>query len=142
MGMIEVNTRVTAGAIKEALERDGLAYVAKKFIYDNLTEEELETAERIAKEFNESRNKVEHDFCYRVWVESCYDGEDEDLVCERLGMYERVFTDSRDADEYIKKLESELILNEYHPFESMDKYYDCKVRNSTIVFNWNNVKMW
>lgn len=85
---------------------------------------------------------MEHKFCYRVWVKSFYEGDNADRVEEKFGMYERVFTDKSDADEYIKKAEYDLKVLGYHPFESSDKYYDCDVRYSTIVFNWNNVKFW
>ena len=122
--------------------KNPLGEFMKKLIYDNLTEDELETAEQIAKEFNESRNKVEHKFCYRVWVKSYYEGENADRVEEEFGMYERVFTDKGDADEYTKNAEYDLKVLGYHPFESAYKFYDCAVMTSTIVFNWNNVRFW
>ena len=110
MGMIEVNTRITAGAIKEALGK--------------------------------VKETVSHDFCYRVWVKSYYEGENADRVEEEFGMYERVFTERSDADEYTKKAEYDLKVLGYHPFESAYKFYDCAVMTSTIVFNWNNVRFW
>lgn len=85
---------------------------------------------------------MEHKFCYRVWVKSFYEGEDADMVEEKFGMYERVFTEKSDADEYKKKVEYDLEVLGYHPFESAYKFYDCAVMDSTIVFNWNNVRFW
>lgn len=85
---------------------------------------------------------VEHKFCYRVWVKSFYEGEDADRVEGIFGIYERVFTEKSDADEYKKKVEYDLEVLGYHPFESAYKFYDCAVMDSTIVFNWNNVRFW
>jgi len=110
MATIEVNTRVTAGAVKEALGK--------------VTE------------------TISHKFCYRVWVKSYYDGENADRVEEEFGMYERVFTERSDADEYKEKVEYDLKVLGHHPFESAYKFYDCAVMTSTIVFNWNNVRFW
>ena len=122
--------------------KNKLGEFMSKRLYDNLTVEELKTAERIAKDFVESRESAEHEFCYRVWVKSCYEGEDADRVVENLGMYERVFTEKSDVDEYMEKVVEDLKNEGHHPFESVDKYYDCVVMDSTIVLNWNNVKLW
>jgi len=119
-----------------------LSEFMKKVIYDNLTESELETAKQIAKEFVESRDNVKHKFCYRVWVKSYYDGENADRAEEEFGMYERVFTEKSDADEYVKKADYDLKVLGYHPFQSAYEFYDCAVMTSTIVFNWNNVRFW
>ena len=102
-----------------------------------------ETTEQVTEEKKIKKTKsVEHKFCYRVWVKSYYEGENADRVEEKFGMYERVFTDARVAAEYIKKVEIDLKSEGYHPLENIDKYYDCIVKNSTIVLDWNNVKMW
>lgn len=122
--------------------KNPLGEFMKKLICDNLTEEEFETAEQIAKKFNESRKSVEHKFCYRVWVKSFYEGENADRVEEEFGMYERVFTEKSDMNEYIEKVKTDLEVLGHHPFENAYKFYDCAVMDSTIVFNWNNVRFW
>lgn len=99
-------------------------------------------AEQIAKDFVESRDEFEHEWCYRVWVKSFYEGEDADRVEEKFGMYERVFTEKSDVDEYKEKVEYDLEVLGYHPFESAYKFYDCAVMDSTILLNWNNVRFW
>lgn len=99
-----------------------------KLLHNNLTKEELET--------------TEHKFCYRVWVKSFYEGENADRVEEKFGMYERVFTEKSDADEYKEKVEYDLKVLGHHPFESAYKFYDCAVMDSTLLLNWNNVRFW
>lgn len=114
------------------------------FIYNmvqkNLTEEELNTLESTCADFVKS-NPI-HEWCYRVWVKSFYEGEDADMVEEKFGMYERVFTEKSDVDEYKKKVEYDLGVLGYHPFENAYKFYDCAVMDSTLLLNWNNVRFW
>ena len=85
---------------------------------------------------------MEHKFCYRVWVKSFYEGENADRVEEKFGIYERVFTEKSDADEYKEKVKGDLSELGYHPFENAYKFYDCAVMDSTLLLNWNNVRFW
>lgn len=117
-----------------------LADVMIKLVQKNLTEEELNIAESICTDFVKS-NPI-HEWCYRVWVKSFYEGEDADRVEEKFGVYERVFTEKSDADEYMEKVKADLSELGYHPFESAYKFYDCAVMDSTLLLNWNNVRFW
>lgn len=129
--------------VKETIRNNLLGKFATKLVYDNLTVEELEIAEQIAKNFVESRrDEFEHEWCYRVWVKSFYEGENADRVEEKFGTYERVFTEKSDADEYMEKVKFDLYELGYYPFESAYRFYNCAVMQSTLLLNWNDVKYW